>query len=135
MGAQRALVEAELVGREGPHRAPPALAQRVHAQPRDHQAVGRCQVKQEVLPEAREPQVERIRQVPSQGPLPPVRMCHFMGHVGALVVHLVGAHQLVFCGQQMDNGQCRVPDTTGACFSQLRETKLQKKPGSSAHSE
>lgn len=95
MGAQGALVEAEVLGREGPHGPGAPLPQRVHREAGSHQLAGRLQLQVEVAPEARQPQVQRAPAAPGRLP-PPAAVRDRRRHVVAVTVHLVGRHQVVF---------------------------------------
>ena len=95
MGSQGALIKTEVLGWESLHRFRALLSQSLDEKSRRHQLAGGFQVQMEVMPEALQPKVQRVISELGQGPFPPLGVRDFMGHVVALVVDLVGRHQLI----------------------------------------
>lgn len=95
MGSQGALIKTEVLGWESLHRFRAPLSQSLDEKSRRHQLAGGFQIQMEVMPEAFQPKVQRVISELGQSPFPPLGVRDFVGHVVALVVNLVGRHQLI----------------------------------------
>lgn len=95
MGSQGALIKTEILRWESLHRLRALLSQSLDEKSRCHQFAGGFQIQVEVMPEAFQPKVQRVNSELGQSPFPPLGVGDFMGHVVALVVNLVGRHQLI----------------------------------------
>lgn len=104
---QRPLVKAEVVPVVGPQALGAVLSQDLDGEARCNQALrGLPQLHVEVLPQATQPEVDRVTAAVSvwwacirgQGSAPPSALVvgNFMRDVNALVVDLIGRHNLIF---------------------------------------